>query len=227
MQRTLSPVRERFFRLIQRDRYLASAIQNFHVDWYEQGMVAHIEPVPGQFKWIARKLLKIASILLALGNFEAIEIGSRNRILTFLVADLIETCPSIQDVIMEGDREHRLEITQARQKNFLNSLLAYHEQRSSIFVISTDGIYKDIRIHKGTISKIPPEKMLGQPIDRFLGLETAAYLKTKIQQAYQTSQSIEACYSICYPDGELRQYKADIIPVSNTESVLLLCNRSS
>jgi hypothetical protein len=225
MTTPLTFVRDRFFRLIQKDSDLSQSIQDVQFKWQNLGLIAEILPNPGCTNRVGRKLLKITAILLALSNIVEIRLKGR-RTLKFLVCDLLELCPAIENIPMQNDLQHEQEIPHARQGKILECLLKYHQQQHSVFVIGTNGTYQDIWIHQGTTSKTPPEEMLGKPIDQFVGLEAAAYLRSRIQKAYEENQALEVSYRILfYPDKEERQYQGEIIPLENMEAVLLLCKR--
>lgn len=211
-------VAQAFLCLCNSDHRLRKTIQSITVITHADGMSALIQPHPGQSKWLRLRLVKIARYLLSLGDFKTITIDSKRRPTTYLISDLVEICPKIYKGI-ESNGMHRV-----KEAQFL-ALMQYQSRRCSAFLISLSGVYLDVMIHQGTDSKISPELMRGKPIADFVGKETASVLLQSIHRAYRLVQFVDVHYSITYPDGETREYTAELVPAPGTESVIALVNR--
>ncbi len=211
-------IAQAFLRLCEPDHRLSASIRSVTITDHPNGLSIIIQPQPGAVRWISRKLFKIARFLYALDRFKTITINGNKRPLTFLMEDLIATCPSIRTPPKMTDRR-------IRDSHYFRALIQRETKHCSAFVISTDGIYLDAAIHQGTISKIPPEAMIGKPIAQFAGEETAAYLMQQIQAACLSNEVQLIEYSILFADGKRRWYRAEVIPAPKARSAILFVNR--
>lgn len=217
---------DHFFRLIYPDKRLKQSIKSLHLSWRVDGLVASFDLHLEHTHWFSCRLIKVAAYLSSLARVFAIQVNSPQRVLTYLFLDLELLFPSLRNIKTMGDRSHDEEIVYTRNKNFLDSFLEYHAEKSSVFVVSTNGIYQDALIRKSAQTKVKPASMIDKPLSHFIGLEGAACLVCIIQDAYESNRILyDQRYCVVRPDLEKRIYSADVIPIPDSASVLLLVNR--
>lgn len=219
-----TPLIEAFYGLCESDKRLRSAIAHITVIPEPDGLQAIIQPLPGQVRWISRRLFKITRFLLILGNFKAITVISHLP-LTFLVTDLIATCPVIGQP-SEGKRDRAL-----RQEEIASALKHAHYFRSllskwhAVFVLSKHCIILDVLFRDCTEAKNLPAVMIGRPLARFLDQQTAVlWLLAVCEVCLQHSTKVME-YSIQWADGEVHHYQAELLPLLGEEAAIALVNR--
>lgn len=205
------------WRLCQNDRLLSETIRSARAGG-ACGQVLILEINQERLESAYKKIFRIARLIVLLGaNFKFIDINGHNISLD----SLIKLQPAISNV-KEGVFDRLRNMEQAVQlAQRYRALLGYATSKATVFVVSTSGIYKDVHLRQGVVSKIPPEQMINRPLDEVLpSMETALYLIRQIQESYRLNECRQIQYGLWN-----YQYEAQIIPIQGAEEVVLVCNR--
>lgn len=102
-------LKSRFQSLIQNDKKLAKNITDIEIEYWGANLIVQITTI-GSIGLMADRLNKIAGILLNIAPVHAIQIIRSGNVDTFLMADLIKLCPSIQNVKTSANQAHSVEL---------------------------------------------------------------------------------------------------------------------
>ncbi|HEY9645588.1 MAG TPA: hypothetical protein V6C88_04415 [Chroococcidiopsis sp.] len=201
-------------RLCRRDRHLA-AIGQARASGESAGVL--VLDVQKDFVPIVyKKLMKIIRLIALSGDpFGAIAVNDE----VLQVADLKRLCPAIAKPTGSYDRRSMNEQQQQVNRRY-RALLGFEATKGTIFIISTAGVYLEVLIHEGTTSRIPPEDMIGKPLDAILPLETALHITQQIKAAYAEGKRRKIQYGIWE-----RRYESEVIPVPGADQCFLVCVR--
>lgn len=183
------------------------------------------------FPEIIRKFFKgvesISGVVIPLfSKFEII--GSINMILnqkkTLSVEEMeliITIALEIGTAIEKMQNQENLKLSEAKNAILLNHI------PFSIFRISIDGIFQDIKLDK-KIEKVfeistYPLNLIGKSINEILPNEIAEEALNNIEKALETQKSVEMRFIIPYQDNQII-FRSDIIPIGKNEVLVFLQN---
>jgi hypothetical protein len=204
-------------RLCLADKQLGTAIRFARAGGID-GQTLVLEVHALQLEKAFRKLLRIVRLIHLTGAvFKRVSVNDR----CIEITSLTQLHPGItENLTGVFDKRRNMELaTQYAQR--YRALLGFATSKATIFVLSVDGVYKDVHIQQGVESKISVEEMLNRPLDEVLpSLETALFIIQQVQEAYTENEPRTITYELWD-----RRYEAQIFPIAGAEEVVLACNR--
>jgi hypothetical protein len=203
-------------RMCQADRVLRGVIREAYVS--QPGTLKLIVQTVDEPK-VWKKMNRLVRLILTTeAQFEFIEFN-QNRV---CVSQLLKLFPGLAQN-PEGvlDRKRKMEQLAQNAERY-RALLGFATHRATVFIVATNGVYKDIHLQRGVAPKIPPEQMLNRSLLEVLpDAQVAAYILENIQQAYAENKARTIEYGLWD-----RQYRSEIYP-SGLNEVAIVCCRVS
>jgi hypothetical protein len=216
---TSQPFYQAFHQFCQTDKLLRGKIQLFKISSHDAGLIEMIVQ-PCHLEVFCKKFLRIAQWILLVGSdrFHSIQLNEIN----FKLEGLLSLQPGL--CRLEGINDRRAQVEQINQNaQRYRALLGFATCKSTVMIISTTGIYKDIHLQQGIASQIPIEEMLNKSLDEVLpDLQTAFYVLQQIKEAYAAQEGRTIQYGLWD-----RTYSSQIVPIAGAQEVVLVCNRLS
>lgn len=187
------------------------------------GLICSMEAPQERLGWIFRHVPRIVGWLFCLGPFKSLIIVSGAYLECFSISKILEVWPALMKRKGPLDRAHEMEIlTYTQQHGRLEALYGVLLRDYSLFVIDDDGRYLDARIHAGTISRIPPEGMIGRTLAEVLPDGRGESIAAWIGEAIATGQRRMISYQLWE-----RSYQSEVIPLAGEKAALVVCQRTA
>ena len=209
----------------QNDNIIAT--QNPYDIVFAQGVALFNENFPEIIKKFFKSNEFIPGVVIPLfSKFEIIGsinmILDRKRTISFEEMELIITIAlEIGTAIEKMQNQENLRLSEAKNAILLNHI------PFSIFRISIDGIFQDIKLDK-KVEKIfeintYPQNLIGKSIIEIVPNRIAEDALTNIEKALETQKPVEMRFIIPYQDNKII-FRSDIIPIGKSEVLFFLQN---
>ncbi len=155
----------------------------------------------------------IGSINLLLNQFKSLSAEDMEIIITIAL--------EIGTAIEKMQNQENLKISEAKNAILLNHI------PFSIFRISIDGIFQDIKLDK-KIEKVfelnnSSQNLIGKSISEILPEQINKIALSNIEKALETQKAIEMKFSLPYKENQVI-FRSDIIPIGKYEVLIFLYN---
>ena len=172
-----------------------------------------IESISGAVIPLFSKFEIIGSINMILNRKKPLSVEEMELIITIAL--------EIGAAIEKMQNQENLKLSEAKNTILLNHI------PFSIFRISIDGIFQDIKLDK-KIEKVfeistYPRNLIGRSINEILSDEIAEEALNNIEKALETQKSVEMKFIIPYQDNQII-FRSDIIPIGKNEVLVFLQN---
>lgn len=172
-----------------------------------------IESISGAVIPLFSKFEIIGSINMILNRKKPLSVEEMELIITIAL--------EIGTAIEKMQNQENLKLSEAKNTILLNHI------PFSIFRISIDGIFQDIKLDK-KIKKVfeistYPRNLIGRSINEILSDEIAEEALNNIEKALETQKSVEMRFIIPYQDNQII-FRSDIIPIGKNEVLVFLQN---
>ncbi len=172
-----------------------------------------IESISGAVIPLFSKFEIIGSINMILNRKKPLSVEEMELIITIAL--------EIGAAIEKMQNQENLKLSEAKNTILLNHI------PFSIFRISIDGIFQDIKLDK-KIKKVfeistYPRNLIGRSINEILSDEIAEEALNNIEKALETQKSVEMRFIIPYQDNQII-FRSDIIPIGKNEVLVFLQN---
>ena len=172
-----------------------------------------VESISGAVIPLFSKFEIIGSINMILNRKKTLSIEEMELIITIAL--------EIGTAIEKMQNQENLKLSEAKNTILLNHI------PFSIFRISIDGIFQDIKLDK-KIEKVfeistYPRSLIGRSINEILSDEIAEEALNNIEKALETQKSVEMRFIIPYQDNQII-FRSDIIPIGKNEVLVFLQN---
>jgi hypothetical protein len=213
-----SKVRERIYK----DKRLAAAINFLELERLESfGYRLKIGSTVGGASEINEKLVWIVRVALAFAPVAEVWFDGD----LFSVAALAIVSPSINRPA-DGRLDKELRMNQHQQRSImLETAMAALANDYSVFLISPDGVYQDVRFHAGTRSLIAAEDLLGKRLHEVIGEASAETILECFKRALTTRSHQECHYDVTFKTGERRWYMGRVHPSQDQQPFMLIVRR--
>ena len=172
-----------------------------------------VESISGAVIPLFSKFEIIGSINMILNRKKPLSVEEMELIITIAL--------EIGAAIEKMQNQENLKLSEAKNTILLNHI------PFSIFRISIDGIFQDIKLDK-KIKKVfeistYPRNLIGRSINEILSDEIAEEALNNIEKALETQKSVEMRFIIPYQDNQII-FRSDIIPIGKNEVLVFLQN---
>ena len=172
-----------------------------------------VESISGAVIPLFSKFEIIGSINMILNRKKPLSVEEMELIITIAL--------EIGTAIEKMQNQENLKLSEAKNTILLNHI------PFSIFRISIDGIFQDIKLDK-KIEKVfeistYPRNLIGRSINEILSDEIAEEALNNIEKALETQKSVEMKFIIPYQDNQII-FRSDIIPIGKNEVLVFLQN---
>ena len=172
-----------------------------------------VESISGAVIPLFSKFEIIGSINMILNRKKPLSVEEMELIITIAL--------EIGAAIEKMQNQENLKLSEAKNTILLNHI------PFSIFRISIDGIFQDIKLDK-KIEKVfeistYPRNLIGRSINEILSDEIAEEALNNIEKALETQKSVEMKFIIPYQDNQII-FRSDIIPIGKNEVLVFLQN---
>lgn len=172
-----------------------------------------VESISGAVIPLFSKFEIIGSINMILNRKKPLSVEEMELIITIAL--------EIGTAIEKMQNQENLKLSEAKNTILLNHI------PFSIFRISIDGIFQDIKLDK-KIKKVfeistYPRNLIGRSINEILSDEIAEEALNNIEKALETQKSVEMRFIIPYQDNQII-FRSDIIPIGKNEVLVFLQN---
>ena len=125
-----------------------------------------------------------------------------------------------------GKQDRKLVMQQKRQRRrLLQTTFEALANDYSVFLLSPEGRYEEVRFHTGTKSLIPAEQMIGRFLHEVIGEDASETIIDCLKKAQRIDRAQECYYDITFENGERRWYLGRAYPSPDGDPQLFTVKR--